>query len=243
MRQETQNRDTLKSSKSLNVERGTTSTISGLKSEVSSLRSQVSGLKSQVLSPKSSKRFLGAYVHDENRFLLVMLRRELRIWLQELILYDGAVLKGLVQIFPTTGPGRGLNMGDVLCRVIHHEANHPMDQLRIRFYSHPHQVLKPHVRDREGLLTFEASEFLNLLEMVKVFRVLLRPEEQEMLHEILTIDKAVEEQFYWGRFLGGLSQEAKDMLNSWRIRRWPKDRIKLLYELLDYVYVPLPQLH
>jgi hypothetical protein len=192
---------------------------------------------------KGSKPFLGAYVHDENRFLLMMYRRELKPWLQELVLYNGADLRGLVQILPTIGSGRGTSMGEILCRTIHHEANFPMDQLRVRFYSDPSQVLKPHIRDRQGLLTFEVSEFLNLLEMTKVFRVLLRPEEQKMLYELLTIGKNLEEQFHWGRFQGHLSQEAKDMLNAWNIRHWPKDRIKLLYELTDYVYVPSPQFH
>jgi hypothetical protein len=71
----------------------------------------------------------------------------------------------------------------------------------------------------------------------------MRPEEQKVLYELLTIDKNMEEQFHWGRFQGVLSQEAKDMLNSWKIRRWPKSRVKLLYELTDYVYVPQPQFH
>jgi hypothetical protein len=51
----------------------------------------------------------------------------------------------------------------------------------------------------------------------------------------LNLEDTSEEQFYWGRFLGYLSQEAKDMLNAWRIRQWPKGRIELLYELVDYV--------
>jgi hypothetical protein len=196
-----------------------------------------SSLKSQV-----SDR-LGVYIHDENRFLLMMYRRGLRPWFQELILYNGADLKGLLQILPTTGSAGGINMGESLCRAIHHEANFPMDRLRVRFYSDAHQVLKAHIRDRQGLLTFEAAEFLRLLEMAKIFRVSLRPEEQKMLYELLTIDKNLEEQFHWGRFQGRLSQEAKDMLNSWRIRHWPKNRVKLLYELIDYVYIALPEFH
>jgi len=190
---------------------------------------------------KKSKPLLGIYAHNENRFLLMMYRRNLRHWLRELILYDGADLKGLIQILPTMGPGTEIGMGDVLCRAVHHEATLPMDHLRVRFFSNPYQLLKPHIRDRQGLLTFEVAEFLNLLETAVVFRTLLRPEEQRMLHEILNIDDATEEQFYWGRFLGNLSQEAKDMLNSWKIRNWPENRIRLLYELIDYVF--LPQFH
>jgi hypothetical protein len=180
-------------------------------------------------------RILGAYVHEQNHFLLMMHRMELKTWLQELIIYHGTALKGLIQILPTTRGGRGLSMGDVLCRAIHHEGRFSLDRLRVRFFSAPYQLLMPHTRDQLGLLTFEASEFLSLLEMAAVFRTLLRPEAQQVLHELLTLDDASEEQFYWGRFLGYLSPEAKDMLSAWRIRSWPKNRIKLLYELVNYV--------
>ena len=132
-------------------------------------------------------------------------------------------------------------MGDILCRSVHHEANFPMNHLRVRFYSNPHQLLKPHVRDQQGILTFEVTEFLNLLEMATVFRALLRPEEQKTLREILTIDNKVEEKFYWGRFQGNLNQKAKDMLKAWKIRQWSKNRVRLLYELTNYV--PLSQSH
>ncbi len=178
---------------------------------------------------------LGAYAHDKNHFLLMMPRRELKPWLKELVIYHGADLKGLIQILPTTGSGKGVNMGDVLCRAVYHEARFPMDQLRVRFFSAPHQILMPHTRDKQGLLTFEVSEFLSVLEMAAVFRTVLRPQEQASLYELLNLEDTSEEQFYWGRFMGFLTQEAKDMLNAWRIRQWPKNRITLLYELVDYV--------
>ena len=178
---------------------------------------------------------LGAYVHDENHFLLMMPRHELKPWLQELVIYHGADLKGLIQILPTTGSGKGVDMRGVLCRAVYHEARFPMDQLRVRFFSAPHQILMPHTRDRQGLLTFEVSEFLSVLEMAAVFRTILRPQEQASLYELLNLEDTSEEQFYWGRFMGFLTQEAKDMLNAWRIRQWPKNRIKLLYELVNYV--------
>lgn len=187
-----------------------------------------------------SRPFLAAYIHDEHHMVLVMHRKKMRSWLQELILYDGFDLKGLLQILPTVGYGHSVGMGDVLCRAAHHEANFPMDQLRMRFYSAPHQLMEAHKREKKGMLTFGATEFLNLLEMVSVFRSLMRPEEQEMLHEILTIEQPVEEQFYWGRFQGSLNQKARDMLDSWGVRQWPENRVKLLYELIDYVYIKLP---
>jgi len=183
----------------------------------------------------SDHHIFGAYAHDEHHFMLVMPRRELKDWLQELVIYHGADLKGLVQILPTVGARKGMGMADILCRAVYHEARFPLDQLRVQFYSAPHQILKPHIRDRRGLLTFEVSEFLSLLEMAAVFRTMLHPEEQASLYKLLNLEDTSEEQFYWGRFMGYLSQEAKDMLSAWRIRQWPKNQIKLLYELVDYV--------
>jgi hypothetical protein len=94
------------------------------------------------------------------------------------------------------------------------------------------------VHRRQGVATFEVSEFLNLLEMAEVFRAKLRPEEQQQLYELLSLGDPKEESFYWGRFLGQLNQDAKDMLSAWRIRQWPENRIKLLYELIDYAILP-----
>ena len=71
--------------------------------------------------------------------------------------------------------------------------------------------------------------------MAAIFRRLLYPEAQQALHDLLNLRDSSEEQFYWGRFLGYLNSEAKDMLSAWRIRQWPRDRIQLLYELVEYV--------
>ncbi len=184
-------------------------------------------------SPESP--VLGTYLHDSKRFLLIIKQRRLRPWLQQLVLYHGTELKGLLQIFPTVGATSGICMGDVLCRAIHHESRFAMDQLRVRFYSAPYQLIRPHEREQKGILTFDASEFLSLLEMAKVFRTLVRPREQDMLYELLQLEDPTEVQFYWGRIQGLLDQEVKDMLTAWRIRQWPKTRVKLLYELTNYV--------
>lgn len=183
----------------------------------------------------SDSRVLGAYVHEPDHFLLMMYRQDLKPWLQELVLYHGPALKGLLQVLPTTGAGPGIGMGDILCRAHYHEGRFALDRLWVRFFSAPHQILTAHERDRRGLLTFEVTDFIGLLEMAAVFRTLLRPEAQQALRELLTLSNVGEEQFYWGRFLGYLSSEAKDMLHAWRIRQWPRERIHLLYELIEYV--------
>jgi hypothetical protein len=204
---------------------------------VNHLPRQLSG---QALRPGSGQgfqdsRILGSFVQDENRFLLMLRHRELKPFLQELVMYHGEELKGLIQIFPTVGVSGDLSMADMLCRVIHHEAVFSRERLRVRFYAAPYQVLIPHVFDRKGILTFDISDFLSVLEMVAVFRTLLQPDEQKMLHDLLTLDDPAEAQFYWGRLMGLLNSQAKDMLSAWNIRQWPKDRIKLLYDLMDYV--------
>ncbi len=179
-------------------------------------------------------RILGSYVHDENHFLLMLYQRGLKPWLQELALYHGADLKGFIQIFPTVGT-REPNMGEFLSRIIHNEARFPMDRLRVRFFSAPHQIFRPHLYDREGVLTFGIAEFLSVLEMAAVFRTVLRPDEQKALRELLHMEDTGQAQFYWGRLLGHLSREAKDMLNAWGIRQWSRAQINLLYELIEYV--------
>ena len=177
---------------------------------------------------------LGTYVHDDAHFLLVLYRQELKSLLQELVLYHGAELKGLIQIIPTVGVG-GASMGELLSWMIHHERRFPMDQLRVRFFSHPYQVFRPHVYDKMGVLTFEITEFLSMLEMAAVFRTILLPREQKMLYELLSMKDAGEARFYWGRLMGYLSQEAKDMLSAWSIRQWPEAQINLFYQLVEYV--------
>ena len=177
----------------------------------------------------------GDFVLDERHFLLMMHRRQLKPWLQELVLYHGSDLRGMVQIFPPSGNRPGTSMGEILCRVNHHERRYAMDSLRVRFFSSPHQLLKPSVLEKQGILTFEVADFLSLLEMAAVFRTVLRPEEQEILYQLVNLDNPGEERFYWGRLMGMLTQEAKDMLNSWRVRHWPPQRIRLLYDLIEYV--------
>lgn len=179
-------------------------------------------------------RLMGMYVHDDTHFLVMLHSRELQPWLQELALYHGATLKGLLQVCPTTG-GRDSHMGELLCRMVHNEARFPTDRLRIRFFAAPHQVYDPQVYDRMGVLTFDVEEFLRMLDMAVVFRTLLPPDEQKILYKLLKNQDPSEEQFYWGRLLGCLTRQAKEMLNAWRIRQWPKPQVDLLYELVEYV--------
>ncbi len=177
---------------------------------------------------------MGSYTHDAQHFLLALPRQQLKPWLQEFVLYNGADLNGFLQIFPGTG-GKSTPMNDLLIRVVHHETRFPPDRLRVRFLAAPHYIYHLHEYDREGVLTFEVGDFLSTLEMAAVFRSLLLPDEQAALHELLKLNDDAEAQFYWGRFLTQIKPEVKDMLNAWRIRRWSRAQVDLLYHLSDYV--------
>ena len=182
-----------------------------------------------------SSNIQGSYIHDAQHFMIVMNRFKLKPWIQELLIYHGTDIKGLLQIFPTTGQIKRGTMGDIICRAIHQDSRFPMDMLRIRFFSNSYQLFTPHVREQKGLLTFEVRNFLKLLEMASIFRSLLLPEDQQILRDLTNVKNKSEEQFLWGRITGYLSSEAKDMLNAWKFRQWSKNQIVLLYELLDYV--------
>ena len=177
---------------------------------------------------------LGAYVHDENRFLVMLCHLGLKPWLQELAIYHGQELRGFLQVFPTIGLGEP-SMGDLLARIVHHEARFAMDRLRVRFFSKIQQVFNPRPYEREGVLTFEITGFLSMLEMAAVFRTVLQPDEQQILYKLLKMGNTAEAQFQWGRFLGLLSQKARDLLEAWRIRWWSGPQVDLLYELMDHV--------
>ncbi|UCE06606.1 MAG: hypothetical protein JSW07_00770 [bacterium] len=198
----------------------------------------VNQISRRLRESKPSEYFHGVYIHDEQRFLVMMQRQYMKHWLQELVIYSGLSLKGLLQIFPSLGEHRNLNMGDYLTWATHHEANLSMDQLRVRFFTTPNQLINPKKREQQGLLTYNISEFINMLEMVEVFRANLYPQEQKDLFELLNLDDPEEEQFYWGRFLGQLSQQAKDMLSAWKIRQWSKSQTEFFYDLIKYVVLP-----
>ena len=180
------------------------------------------------------------YLHDENHFLVTLPKKLLKEWFQELILYNAEQLTGLLQIFPSTPGSINLNMGEALCWVAHHEGMGLSRGLMVRIYTTIYDTLKPHVKDRQGVLTFEVADFLSLLDLAQVFRAQLYPQQQRDLFDLLlNVTDAKEEECYWGRFLGELSQVAKDMLTAYQIRNWPKERIRLLSSLLDYVALPV----
>jgi len=184
---------------------------------------------------KFSKYQMGIYIHNDNSFLMTIPKNYILNFLKQLTLRYGDELGGLLQIFPTSGL-KNMSMGESICRAVHYEHTYPMDKFRIRFYSHPLQLNRPHLRDRKGMLTFEVSEFIGLLELTKIFRILLTPQQQIDLNEIITkCEDTKEEGFFWGRFNGVITQNAKDILHEWDIRHWPKEKFELIYELRDYV--------
>lgn len=174
------------------------------------------------------------YVHDDQHFLAALRLKKLQPWLQELMLYNGPDFNGLLQVFPSTGKATP-TMAELLIRTVQQEARFPPDRLRVRFLAAPHYVFHLREYDREGVLTFDVGDFISTLEMASVFRTVLLPDEQQMLRTLLDMGDDPKASFYWGRLLGMLSREAKDMLNAWRVRSWTKAQVDLLYRLVDYV--------
>ena len=183
---------------------------------------------------------LATYVHDDRHFLTALHQRELKPWLQELLLYHGDDLKGVLQVFPALS-AKEPTAGEVLVRLSHREARFPLDRLRVGFFPAIKHVFHPRLYEREGVLTFDVSDFLNTLELAAVFISVLYPDEQKFLYRLLHTEESNEAQFMWGRFLGALRPEARDMLNAWGLRQWSLPQVNLLYELVDYVRFEAPR--
>ena len=170
------------------------------------------------------------FIKDENHFLAAVIGYEMVEWFKRIVHKNGTDLKGLLTIFPTTGKKDTFNMGDVLCRAVHYDSRFPMDKLRVRFFSRAGQLKVPHMREKQGMLTFEPTDFLNMLEMASLFQSTLRPEEQKILQEVTRIKDHHEKAFFWGRLNSNLSIEARDMLSEWNFREWSDHQIKLLFD-------------
>lgn len=183
----------------------------------------------------ADQRILGAYRHSDQHFLVVIRRRELQSWLQEMLLYDGLDMTGMLQIFPTVSGYSQPNMGELICQIVHNQARFPLDRLRVRFFSAPRQVLETHKYDKLGVINFEVVDFLRMLESASVFRAVFQPDEQAALQQVLAITDVQEAQFYWGRLMGMLTPRARDLLVAWKMRNWSKAQINLFYELVEYV--------
>jgi len=173
------------------------------------------------------------HVLDERHFLMMIPIRALKPWIEEMLLYE-VDINGLVVVFPPISR-QPFVFGDLLARMMCEAPEIGMDQLWIRFYASPFQVFASGMRSRIESLDAEISDFLALLETATVFRSLLPPDAQQTLFELLHLTDANEVQFYWGRLLNRLTPQAIDMLGAWGIRFWPKHRLKMLYNLLDYV--------
>lgn len=171
-------------------------------------------------------------IKDDKHFLAAVSGPCLNAWLKKL-LQDDKEQKGTLIVFPTTRKKSTFTMGDVLCRAIQHDASFPMDRLRIEFFSKPGQLKAPHLREQEGMLILQPYEFLPLLELATVFSTLLNHEEVEIIKYVMSIQDQNQKAFQWGRLMGILNLEARDMLVN--MKTWPVNRIKWLCELAKYV--------
>jgi len=172
---------------------------------------------------------------DSRHFLLVMDRRTVREWIRETMLYHGSDLKGFIQCFPTSGQMVSGNMGERICVAAHYDNLFPMDRLLIRLYVKTQYLDHPSRFQNKGIFTYAVQEFIRMLDMAAIFRSLLNPQEQELLKTLAAVKSEDESRFSWGRLIGALSPEARDMLSSWNFRSWTQDQIATLYAFFDYV--------
>ena len=185
----------------------------------------------QTNSESLENSHVKVFLKDENHFLVVLKAYELRAWFKEILTNHGSQIKGSLTVFPTTGKKQTYTMGDILCQAIQHDSRFPMDRLRIRFFSSPGHLKNPYQREKKGLLNFDALEFLNLLETATLFSTLLSPEEQEAVKEVLSIQNEQERRFHWGRLMGQLTLETRDMLFDLNFTSLPKNMLTILDEL------------
>jgi len=174
------------------------------------------------------------FMPDDTHFLVVVNGRDVAGWLKQVVMDQDTGLKGLLTIFPTTGKRPTFTMGDILCRAIYHDSRFPMDRLRIRYFARPGQVKAPHLREKQGLLIFDVLEFMLLLEMAAMFKSRLGFHDRDAIRQIADIQNPQEQAFQWGRLMGRLDIEARDMLTHWELREWSPNRINLLCELADH---------
>jgi len=184
--------------------------------------------------PKTSHEVF-CHIVDDNRFICCTNRWNLKNFLQEMMMIQGPDWLGTLQIFPVFRGGETLTMSDLLCSAIFDESALVQDRLYIKFFSSPYQFVHKREREREGKLIFEATDFVGYLEMAEIFKRGLYLEEQDRLRQLLDIEDASEKQFYWGRFLAQVRPEARDFLDSWKMKNWTESQVSLFYELLDFV--------
>jgi hypothetical protein len=186
----------------------------------------------------ASPELLGRYIHDDHHFLAMFSGKGTLPFFRRMLMYDGHDLKGFLQIFPAVSAGHRNRMMDLLIRACHYDAVYPMDALRVRCFTRAHQVFHPgRYETPENRITCEASEFMSLLEMARIFRNLLTPVEQKMLGEYADApeDRGAGDAFLWGRMMGALSPAARDMLVAWDFRNWPAERARYFFDMFAYV--------
>ncbi len=180
-----------------------------------------------------AKPSTGSYIHDDHHFLLLLHRKKLKAWVEDILLYHPDIT-GYVTIFPPRSNSL-IQINDTITRVIYATPNYHDNQLWVRFYDNVFQLFQSNRLKRKPAPIYDIGTFKSLLEAAAVFRSILKPEAQQALHEILTLENDSEERFYWGRLLNLLQPEAVAMLEAWRIRQWPKSQLKAFFDLMKYV--------
>lgn len=177
----------------------------------------------------------GQFSPDENHFLIVVYQKDLLTWLKELALYDSSRVSGVLQVFPTIRSGANAGFSQLFTLAAALQDSSPSRDLRVLLNPRPSYLLDSQMRKTLTDRNLALAEAIQMLEMVRAIRSLFGPVEQEHLMSLARMPAGQEQQFYWGRFMGNLSSEARDFIETWQLRHWPVERLKLLYDLKPFM--------
>lgn len=166
--------------------------------------------------------------------LIMCMRSSIQNWLRSLTLKYGSLIKGLLQIFPTMGQGNIVGMGDILSTAKSQSKSLQFNNLWVRFYPEAWQLLDTKRREELGILTFEISDFISLIEKSKIYKEVIPNRFRNDIFELITKQDIDSESYYWGKLKRSLNKKAIDLIDSWKLKNWDKNKVELLYELSNY---------
>lgn len=177
----------------------------------------------------------GRFILDAHHFLIVLNRRDLAAWLGELAIYDSQRLTGVLQVFPSVYTHQRTDFASIFTLATAQDYQASYWELRVQLHPRPFYLLADVHRKRRIQRDVTLGEAIQMLEMVRAIRMLFNPEEQATLLMLARKPAGQEWHFYWGRFIRQLTPAARDFIETWQIRQWPAEKLKLLYDLKPYM--------
>ena len=180
------------------------------------------------------KNVIGHIDLDYRSGLIMCYRKDIQSWLQDLVLFYGESLKGMLEIFPTMGQGSIIGMGDILSTAKHEASSLSYNKMWIRFYPESWQLLETKKRHDNGILTFSLSEFIAFIEKANVFKEIIPYRFRSDIYDLIVNSNIKSESYYWGKLKRSLNKKSIDLIDSWQLKAWNKEQLEILYELSNY---------